>query len=77
MRDEEAIKQFKMELVLRDTAAKPVDLPMQGFTADMASMLGCPNCKEGVTLNQFSRKPIPPKFCQFCGQRFDWQGVTL
>lgn len=50
--------------------AKPVLMPVGGYTADEASHLCCPSCKAPVInyLNNYAK----PLNCMMCGQRLDW-----
>lgn len=58
-------------VVQKATPKKPVLLPLEGFSAEDASVLSCPCCKESIT-NVWSRAEYKPQYCHFCGQRLDW-----
>ena len=61
-----ANKSVLQELVDKATPKKPV-----GFTADQASRLVCPTCKQ-PTINVWSQLEFRPRHCYYCGQALDW-----
>ena len=61
---------FKEEQGERTTPKRPFMKAMDGFDADVASELVCPNCEHPV-VNQWARG-TKPAFCQGCGQALDW-----
>lgn len=54
----------------RLTPTRPIMKAMDGFDADVASELVCPNCEHPI-VNQWA-KGTNPAFCQGCGQALDW-----
>lgn len=52
------------------TPAKPIMVAQDGFTAEEASILSCPACKN--PLINYYRPSIHPPCCMMCGQVIDW-----
>ena len=61
---------FREEHGGRLTPKRPFIKAMDGFDADVASELVCPNCENPI-VNQWA-KGTKPAFCQGCGQELDW-----
>lgn len=59
------------ELVKKATPKKPIAEAMPDFTADMASQLVCPRCKQPI-VNVWSQQEYQPRYCHYCGQELDW-----
>lgn len=54
----------------RNTPRRPFMKAMEGFTAEEASELVCPNCEHPI-VNQWARG-CKPDYCQGCGQAIEW-----
>lgn len=59
------------EVVQKATPKIPVLLPLKGLSAEYASVLSCPCCKESIT-NVWSRAEYKPQYCHYCGQKLSW-----
>lgn len=59
------------ELIDKATPKKPILKAMDGFSAEVASHLVCPNCDKPI-VNVWSKAEYKPRYCHYCGQNLDW-----
>lgn len=65
------LKKHVRMLCDKATPKNPVSEAMPGFTADQASHLVCPGCKQSI-VNVWSQSKYHPQYCHYCGQALDW-----
>lgn len=55
----------------KQVAKKPSMKAMDGFSDEQASILSCYTC--GNPVINYWKTGTNPKYCQFCGQKLDWE----
>lgn len=71
----EYLKEFMDKELIE--AAKQCEKPNVTYADEMRIVYSCTNCNEQYITDRKKYEDGHLNYCQRCGQRFNWEGVTL